>query len=362
MWLSLLLPLTLAATPSDRVVLGDAIKAYYDGGRSAAAVAFETLLLERPFDDDVAWWVARSRIDQGRHAEGLAALEGRNGRNLEPWRFTVLEATALVLLGDPVAAQVLVEAAWPQVGTTADRAAVAALLGLLRAGQGDQAGAAEVLRQAGPDPRASLDPVLRQTLIEAVVFDVKGAASGSLDLVRGDGPWRLDLATGLALRGPPTDPAGPAVWARTASPRGRADACPGPGTDQVWTSPEEALHSRQPGVYRVSGGSVVQLALTPPGAVDLSPACLGDQVWFVRRLGDHAEVLRLEGRAMASVATGPGAVATVDARRGRGGVPELVLGLVVDGRPGIWWLPAEGSEPQLLVVHDAPLLAPRWVD
>ncbi len=114
-------------------------------------------------------------------------------------------------------------------------------------------------------------------------------------------------------------------------------------------------------MYRHDDSGLARLALTPPGAVDLSPACLGESVWFIRRLGEQAGLLRLDGQALSELAPQPGAVATVDVRAGRAGVPELVLGLVVEGRPEVWLLQG-GRTARPLVTADQSLLAPRWVD
>jgi len=361
MW-SLLLSLALAAQDPAAGALADGVKLYYDGGSGAAAGVFEALFLERPFDDDVAWWVARTRLDRGQAAEALTAVAGRQGRKLPLWRFQVLQATAHLVLDQDLEALALLEQAWPQVRGTADRAAVAAAFGLLLAELGRDATAAQVLAQAGPEPLLVLDPALSGALAEARVFTVRGAVAGQLDVTRRDGTWRVALATGLARRGPDEDPAGPAVWRRSESPRGRPDACGAAGAGHVWTSPREALFSGLPGVYRAQGGEVGSVALTPPGAVDLSPACVGDQVWFVRRLGDHAGVMRTVSNRLDEVPIEVGAVATVDARAGSRGRTELVLGLVVDGAPGVWWLPEGTDAPVPLLEHDDPLLAPRWVD
>ena len=232
----------------------------------------------------------------------------------------------------------------------------------MRSQAGQDEAAAEALRQAGPQPLMALDPVLVGVLEEAVVIEVRGASQGRLDVTRGDGDWRLDLATGLARRGPQEDPNSPSVWARDPSPRGRPDLCPGSSSGWVWTSPAEGLSSGLAGVYRFRSGEVTRLAITPPGAVDISPACLGDRVWFVRRLGEHAEVLRVEGGSVKPLSTGDAGVATVDVRENPRGQPELVLGLVVEGSPGVYWIPGGESTPQLLLVAQQPLLAPRWVD
>ncbi len=358
---TLLSSLALAAEPAPLGGLAEGVKLYYDVGPGAAAGVFEALYLDRPFDDDLAWWVGRTRLDRGQAEDALTVVAGRQGRKLPTWRFQVLEATALILLErDGLAAEILAEA-WPQVRGTSDRPAVAAQYGLLLLKSGAREEAVVVLAEAGADPRQALDPVLSSRLPPARLFDVRGEISGELDVTRRDGTWRVDLESGLAVPGPDADPE-PVIWRRAAGSRGRADACPGAAEGHVWTSPREPLGEGLPGLYRSGRGSVERLALTPSGAVDLSPACLGDSVWFIRRLGEHAGVLQLDGRALREVSIGPGAVATVDARAGRPGQAELVLGLVVDGKPGVWWLPSGATESSLLIVDPEPILAPRWVD
>ncbi len=355
-WLLLL----IAASP--RSDLAEAVGLYFDGSPSAAAVRFETLHAERPFDDDVAWWVARTRLDQGEADGALRALAGRSGQNVPSWRFRVLEATALVLLEDTAQARALLEEIVGQVRGTADRAAVLALMGLLQARAGDDAAAADTLREGGPQALDNLDPVLVGRLELAAPFSVRApSAKGVLEVTRPDGTWRIDLETGLGRPVPEGEAELPAVWRSRPGQRGRPDRCPGSGESWVWTSPEEPLHDRLPGVYRSRGSRVEQLSLTPPAAVDLSPACVGDHVWFVRRLGTHAEVIHLVGGAADAVEVTAGAVATVDARRGPHGGHQVLLGLVVDGRPKVWWIAGPGRDPQPLLVDDQVLLAPRWV-
>ena len=290
-WLLLL----IAASP--RSDLAEAVGLYFDGSPSAAAVRFETLHAERPFDDDVAWWVGRARLDLGDPDGALRALGGRSGQNVPSWRFRVLEATALVVLGEHGQARAILEDIVGQVRGTADRVAVLALLGLLQAEAGDDAAAAATLRQAGARALDRLDPVLVGRVALAAPFEVRSSVSGLLEVTRPDGTWHVDLETGLGRPLPEGETERPAVWRKRPGQRGRPDRCPGSGESWVWTSPEEPLHDHLPGVYRSRAARVAQLSLTPPAAVDLSPACVGDHVWFVRRLGNHAEVIHLQGGA-----------------------------------------------------------------
>jgi hypothetical protein len=361
-WTLLLFPVVVAAEPSLSVALPEAVRMYYDGGRSSASVAFEVLYAQRPFDDDVAWWMARARVDRDLPQEALGYLAGRDGRKLPPWQFRVLEATALVLLGRDAEALSVLEASWPQVAGTAERPGVAALYGMLLAQAGRDVEAATALRLAGPEALLVLDPVLVGHLEIVAVMDVRAGADGLLDVTRSDGAWRVDLATGLARRPGVPVVSEPRVWGEKDSPRGRPDRCSDGPDHWVWSSPQEALGSHLPGVYRGRGGQVQRIALTPPGAVDVSPACLGDHVWFIRRLGDHAEILHVHGRALVAVETPGLGLATVDARSGSLGKPELVLGVVVEGVPGVYWIPTGTTEPQPLLVADRAMHAPRWVD
>jgi hypothetical protein len=275
----LLLSLVLAQQPaSHKRALARAVAAYHDGSRPVGD-ELQALHEMRPWDDDVAYWLARVRLDEGRCAAATALVQDRTGAGLPTWRFHEVHGLAQVCLGQVSAGAALLESALAARGPIDPRdPRVDAALGVVLADT-DPARAAGLLVAAGGDPdlvlpshiRSSIpDPVLGVSL-ELPVADLQVGYAGAV--------WRVDGTTGLARAlSLPRDP--PLPTGLTANPGPRQMV---PCGDWVWTSPAEPLDSGNAGVYAWTGGAIRQLAPAPAGAVFEQPRCAEGAVWVLQR-------------------------------------------------------------------------------
>jgi hypothetical protein len=138
--------LCLAAAPPD---LAAAVRAYFDDPPRAAA-ALEALHAADPQDPDVAWWLARVRLDEGDAAGALTLLVARRGTAVPERDFAWLRARALEAAGDgrarAEADRAVALAEHPPAPDLRERRGLAAILAL-RAG--DEGAAREQVVAAG---------------------------------------------------------------------------------------------------------------------------------------------------------------------------------------------------------------------
>lgn len=348
LWL-VLLSLSLGAGVSPaKEELARASTALLAGDTSAVAT-LEALYAQRPWDDDVAYWLARARYEAARCEEAQALLMGRDGVSWPAWRMRTLEAYSLVCLGNPARAAELLRGSLGQIDDRAERRRAAGVLGLLEVAEGAPTAASRLL-EAGGDPALVVEPSLRAKLPEAIAAPVLSPVAGSIFVQYDRRSWRLEIATGLAR--PMEPPPLPAQLPSDGAPRGEPRAC---GADLVWSSPAEPLAEGRAGVFRLRRGQVTRLLTTPAGAVDDSPSCAGDALWLVRNVAGTSYALRVEGE---QIDTFPSALAlvSVDAR------PDgsLLVGAVSGGRPGVWYAAPGGWPPSPLVGGALDLVQPRW--
>lgn len=317
-------------------------------GDAEATRDLEALFAQRPWDDDVAYWLARARYESARCEEAVALLLGRDGRSWPAWRLRTLEAYASVCAGDMARASSLLDEALPRVDDDAERSRAAAVLGLLRVAAGAP-DAAALLVQAGGDPALSVEASLRARLPEALGVRVLTPVQGAIRVEYDRRDWRIELASGLAR---PTAGVVEPALAGAAAPRGPVRPC---GDGLIWTSPEEPLADGAAGVFLLRRGAVARIVDTPAGALDDSPTCVGDAVWLIRTVAGTSFALRVEGEALESYASEIGLV-SLDARADGA----LLVGAVAAGRPGVWYAAPGGWPPAPLLGDALALLQPRW--
>jgi len=137
---------SLAAAPAD--ALAAAVRDVFDMPDEAVAT-LTALHTAHPEDDDVAWWLARLWIDDGRRADALALLDGRIGKKVPQSHFFWLRARALAP-ADARRARAEVERAL-DLASAVDpaRAEMYALAARLAWAADDDAAAATHVRAAG---------------------------------------------------------------------------------------------------------------------------------------------------------------------------------------------------------------------
>jgi hypothetical protein len=135
-----------AAAPAD--ALASAVRAAFDAPEEALVTLTE-LHTAHPEDDDVAWWLARLWLEEGRGADVVVLLEGRVGRKVPQAHFGWLRARAVVGV-DPARARTEVANAL-SLTTPEDpeRAGMLAFAARLAWAKGDDVAAAAHVRAAG---------------------------------------------------------------------------------------------------------------------------------------------------------------------------------------------------------------------
>ncbi|MDP2306672.1 MAG: tetratricopeptide repeat protein [Pseudomonadota bacterium] len=125
------------------------MRTWFDAPAEAGG-ALEALHTAFPEDDDVAWWLARVWIDQGRAAEARALLVGRSGRKVPEHRFAWLRARASEH-SDPAGARAELARALasPALALDPDRTEVYTLGARLAWSAGDEPGTLAVVLAAG---------------------------------------------------------------------------------------------------------------------------------------------------------------------------------------------------------------------
>jgi hypothetical protein len=342
--IGLLLGSTLA-TPAGAAApaadLADAVRACYDAPDRAPA-ALEALREAHPEDDDVAWWLARVRLGEGRPADALALLEGRAGRNIPAYRFAWLRARAAAVT-DPVRARAELRVALAATVAPPDpeRPEMLALAARLAWDAGDEADAVARVREAGGHT-ADLDVWTRRGPTTPLRVEVDGRA-------------RLVLASGLVVPAhavalpadTPREGAGPDLV------RGDGTPCLAPGTRADVTASRggwvyAALAAPEgEGIFSVAGCGESP-RLLHAGAKLQSPAWLGDSLLWIEDRAVHDDT---------GAVVWPG-VAALRVSAGRDGA----LVVVWDGAaPRLRW--AAGANAPLVppFAEDPPISRASWL-
>ncbi len=294
-----------AAAPAD--AFAQAVRVWFDAPE-AAGVALEALQEAYPDDDDVAWWLARVRLDQGREAEAAALLAGRTGRKVPGHRFAWLRAR-LTAASDPAGARAELAAALasPGASTDPDRVEMRALAARLAWRAGDDADAlAHVRAEGGALPgfaawaRPAGGPPLR---VES---------EGRVHLVTGGGLVVEDASAACPEPSVSSVASAPAADTPVEAPgptllRALGGSCLGPGA-RAWLAPAPggwgyvALDAPEgEGIFTIDGcGAPPHAVRRGPGLS--SPAWLGSELLWIEGgaanatrgpLWTGAEVLRL---------------------------------------------------------------------
>ncbi len=248
--------------------LAQAVEAYLGGNTSAVRV-FEELHAERPWDDDVALWLARARLDGQRCEEAQALLVGRDGRAWPEGSFRIYEGLAAACLREDEQALELLEGGRDLLfDREPERALASAAIGLLQAERGADAEAARALVEAGGSPE-----LLPAWLVERLGGPRLGLSRASCErhlFVRVQERWWLTGPEGLAV--PAEAPELPEV-----------EAC---GGSSYALGPEGLL----------SEGRVLQHPRA--GIAELDLACLDGRILVLRMGPDGSLVESLEGPAL----------------------------------------------------------------
>lgn len=140
-------PVAHATAPPD--AFAAAVRTWFDTPAEAGD-ALERLHAAFPEDDDVAWWLARVRLEQGRDADAGVLLDGRVGRKVPEYRFAWLRARAAAAADPAWARAELARAlATPEITTDPDRTEMYALAARLAWSAGDEADTLAHVRAAG---------------------------------------------------------------------------------------------------------------------------------------------------------------------------------------------------------------------
>jgi hypothetical protein len=312
----------------------------------------------------VAYWLARLHYNSGRSEEAMRLLEGRRGDHLSECSLQVLEARVRIVLGQADLARGLLETCRREWRLDPERRGHAAVLGLLRFDGGEEISAAEALREAGGDPWAVLDGVMRAHLPRSEslrAVEVLLPVEGTVEVELGGGRWQVDLSTGLARKGE-TAREVPQLPGEADSSRTEAVPCRG---GWAWSSPAEGLNSGRAGVYLWTRSGLETLALSPLPGADGAPTCADGQVFFLRRVLGVGQVMHLEGDSLRGLEFEAVTVASLHARKEARTPLEFLVGAVVEGEPGVFWARLETGEDPIrlepLFSSGEPAMAPRWV-
>ena len=273
------LGLHASAAPS-RVALARAVDAYHQQSRDVRP-ELRVLLDQRPWDDDVAFWLARAELDNSQCLRAAELLYARDGVGVPASEFRAWQAQALTCTGD-------FEGAWEQglQVTELDPRSPAyaphqALMGLLSFKRGQAAQAAAYLHLAGGSPDLVLASQVRRQVPERLLgVKVLESREGSLVVDTLSSSWRLDLKSGLMQ--PTAASPSPALPARLQSkpaPRSMGRGCARP----TWASPAEPLSSGASGIFELRGDRVEQRVVARPGVQLESPRCEGEEIGYLRR-------------------------------------------------------------------------------
>ncbi|MFT5586015.1 MAG: hypothetical protein ACI9VR_003611 [Cognaticolwellia sp.] len=330
------LGLHVGAAPS-RVALANAVDAYHQQSRDVRP-ELRALLEQRPWDDDVAFWLARAELDNSHCIKAAELLYARDGVGIPSAEFRAWQAQALTCTGD-------LQGAWEQglQVTELDPRSVVyaphnALMGLLSFNQGQPAQAAAYLHLAGGSPELSLASAVRSQVPQRMLgVKVLESREGSLVLKALSSSWRLDLRTGLmqpfALS---TSPPLPARLQDKPGRRSMGRRCALP----TWASPAEPLVSGASGIFELRGDRVEQRVIARPGEQLEAPVCDGEELSYLRRapgrerpettLVHHGQIQSLDGVPV-SFDVGPGGlvVALLDGRILVGGNPTFETALAL---------------------------------
>jgi hypothetical protein len=319
------------------VALAHAVDAYHQQTRDVRP-ELRALLDQRPWDDDVAFWLARAELDNGQCIRAAELLYARDGVGISASEFRAWQAQALTCTGD-------LQGAWEQGAQVVNldpRSLVyaphQALMGLLSFNQGQPAQAAAYLHLAGGSPELSLALVVRRQVPERLLgVQVLESREGSLTVETLSSSWRLDLSTGLMQpTASSTSPLLPARLQDKPALRSMGRGCALP----TWASPSEPLFSGASGIFELRGDRIEQRINGRPGEQLDAPVCDGEELSYLRRApGPEGPetILVHQGQAQTfdgvpvSFDVGPGGlvVALLDGRVLVGGVPifETVLAL-----------------------------------
>ncbi len=267
------------AAPS-RVALARAVDAYHQQTRDVRP-ELRALLEQRPWDDDVAFWLARAELDNSQCARAAELLYARDGVGISASEFRAWQAQALTCTGD-------LEGAWEQGAqvTELDPRSPAyvphqALMGLLSFQRGQAAQAAAYLHLAGGSPDLALASVVRKQVPERLLgVKVLESREGSLVVETLSASWALDLRTGLMqpAKASPS-PSVPARLQAKPAPRSMGKGC----ERATWASPAEPLSSGASGIFELNGDRVEQRVVARPGVQLESPRCDGEEISYLRR-------------------------------------------------------------------------------
>jgi hypothetical protein len=140
-------PMAHATAPTE--AFASAVRTWFDAPAEAGE-ALERLHAAFPEDDDVAWWLARVRLDQGRDADARALLVGRVGRKVPTHRFAWLRARAAAETDPAWARTELAKAlASPAMAMDPDRTEMYTLAARLAWSAGDEVDTLAHVRAAG---------------------------------------------------------------------------------------------------------------------------------------------------------------------------------------------------------------------
>ncbi|MDP2311372.1 MAG: tetratricopeptide repeat protein [Pseudomonadota bacterium] len=300
------------AAPAD--AFAEAVRGWFDAPGDAGE-RLQALHAVYPEDDDVAWWLARVRIDQGREADALALLAGRSGRKVPPHRFAWLRALALAP-SQPALARVELAPVLrsPALATDPERLDVLALGARLAWDARDEADALAYVRAAG-GTLPGFGAWTRRTGATPLRIEVDGrvhvVTAGGL-VVRGEGacvPTR-GADTPVEVPGPELARAGGGACLAAAG--ARADLAPTPGGWGYLAL--DAPEGR--GIFtipRCGAPPHLERRTTGDGAVS-SPAWLGDTLLWVQggsAYGDGLEDKLWEGTEVVRLAAGPDGVLVI---------------------------------------------------
>ena len=268
-----------SAAPS-RVALARAVDAYHQQSRDVRP-ELRALLEQRPWDDDVAFWLARAELDNAQCDRAAELLYARDGVGVPASEFRAWQAQALTCTGD-------LKGAWEQgvQVTELDPRSPAyaphqALMGLLSFQRGQAAQAAAYLHLAGGSPDLALASVVRKQVPERLLgVKVVESREGSLVVDTLSASWQLNLTTGLMqpIAASPSPEWPPRLQAKPA-PRSMGRGCELP----TWASPAEPLSAGGSGIFELRGDRVEQRVVARPGVQLEAPRCEGEQLSYLRR-------------------------------------------------------------------------------
>ncbi|MES2641175.1 MAG: tetratricopeptide repeat protein [Myxococcota bacterium] len=265
-------PMAHATAPTE--AFAAAVRTWFDAPAEAGE-ALERLHAAFPEDDDVAWWLARVRLEDGRDADARALLVGRVGRKVPTHRFAWLRARAAAATDPAWARTELAQAlASPGVAMDPDRTEMYTLAARLAWSAGDEADTLAHVRAAGgalpgftswvrrgPVTRLRVEVGGRASVVTAGGLVVEGEACASVveGPVEVPGP-RIERADGRACL----------------APGARAHLAPAPGGwGYVAVDAPEGE-----GIFTITGCDATPRAVRRgPGLT--SPAWLGDTVLWI---------------------------------------------------------------------------------